>query len=266
MTGGDRPDPDAGRVALVTGGGRGIGGAIALMLADGGCDVAIGCLRDEQSALETAVAIQALGVHALCVQAAMADPESCEAMMTDVADRLGPVGTLVLYAGISSRGRFVADTDPGELERVLRTDVFGAHRLWALAIPGTRAMDLGDIVIISPVAASECWGGGAPCNMAKAAPEALARTLAKEEVGHRIHVNVVAPGMVAETEMGVRALSGSGLPDAAALDARSPWAGSADPKTWLTSSRISSRRPPPHVTGQRIEVDGGCDALALLMS
>jgi 3-oxoacyl-[acyl-carrier protein] reductase len=76
-------------------------------------------------------------------------------MMTDVADRLGPVGILGLNAGIGSRGRFVADTDPDELERVLRTDVFGAHRLCALAIPGMRAMDRGDIVIISSVAARE---------------------------------------------------------------------------------------------------------------
>jgi 3-oxoacyl-[acyl-carrier protein] reductase len=57
--------------------------------------------------------------------------------------------------GIGSRGRFVADTDPDELKRVLRTDVFGAHRLCALAIPGMRAMDRGDIVIISSVAARE---------------------------------------------------------------------------------------------------------------
>ena len=101
---------------------------------------------------------------------------------------------------------------------------------------------------------------GAPYNMAKAALEALASTLAKEERGHGIHVNVVAPGLV-ETEMGVRlarAMTGDrSLDDLRSLDRWRRSAGSASPSDiaaavlWLCSDGAG------YVTGQRIEVDGG---------
>ena len=84
-----------------------------------------------------------------------------------------------------------------------RTHALGPHHLRRLVLPSMRTRPRGDIVMISSVATSHYAANGAPYNMGKAALEALAFTLAKEERTHGIHVNVVAPGLV-ETEMGRR--------------------------------------------------------------
>ena len=83
----------------------------------------------------------------------------------------------------------------------MATHALGPHHLSRLVLPSMRSRPRGDIVMISSVATSHYAGNGAPYNMGKAALEALAFTLAKEERHHGVHVNVVAPGLV-ETEMG----------------------------------------------------------------
>src|SRR5207253_6274467 len=104
---------------------------------------------------------------------------------------------------IARRGQTVADTDPAELVRVVGSHALGAHHLSRLLVPQMRERERGDIIMISSVATRENAGGGAPYNMAKAALEALAMTLAKEERKRGIRVNIVAPGLV-DTEMGRR--------------------------------------------------------------
>lgn len=114
--------------------------------------------------------------------------------------------------------------------------------------------------MISSVATSSMTANGAPYNMGKAAMEALAFTLAKEERQHGIHVNVVAPGLV-ETDMGVRlARSFTGnrdMTDLRTLDAGSPFGRVCQPLDvanvvlWLCSAGSG------YVTGQRIECNGG---------
>jgi len=247
----------AGRIALVTGASRGIGRAIALGLARDGADVAVNFRRDAGAAEETAKAIEALGRRALPVQASVDDFEADRAMVEAVQRRLGPIDILVNNAGLASRGQSVADTDPAELERVVRTHAFGSHYLCKLVLPGMRERERGDIVMISSVATAHCAAHGAPYNMAKAAQEALAFTLAREESRHGIHVNVVAPGLV-ETEMGRRLMKATaGVEDLRSLDARMPFGHVCQPEEvadvvrWLVSARAS------YVTGQRIYVEGG---------
>ena len=123
-----------------------------------------------------------------------------------------------------------------------------------------RERGRGDIVMISSVATSSMSANGAPYNMGKAALEALAYTLAKEERANGIHVNIVAPGLV-ETEMGVRlarAVTGQrDLADLRSMDASSPFGRVCQPfdvanvVLWLCSEGAS------YITGQRIECDGG---------
>ena len=170
-----------GRVALVTGGGRGIGKAIALGLAADGADVAVNYRRDADAAAETVAEIEQLGRRAIAYGASVDDEAACTEMVTQVLADFGAVDVLVNNAGIASRGHTVADTDPAEVERVWRTHAFSSWLCSKLVLPSMRTRPRGDIVMISSVATRALAGGGAPYNMAKAALEALAITLANEE-------------------------------------------------------------------------------------
>ena len=192
-----------GRIALVTGGSRGIGRATALALAEDGADVAIHYNRDEAAAKETADAVRGLGRRAMTVAAAIQDNDGLAAMAEEVQGELGAVGILVNNAGVASQGRSVLKTDAAELDKLMRIHALGPHELCKLLLPGMREQERGDIVMVSSMATKYNAAGGGPYNMGKAAMEALAFTLAAEERRNGIRVNVVAPGLV-ETEMGRR--------------------------------------------------------------
>ena len=130
----------SGRTALVTGGGRGIGKAIALSLAEAGADVAVNSRSDADAAEATVGEIQALGRKAKAYAAAVEDWEQDQAMVAQVLADFGGVGILVNNAGIASRGQSVADTDPAEMERVVRVHAFGPHYLSKLLIPQMRGL------------------------------------------------------------------------------------------------------------------------------
>ena len=183
-----------GRVALVTGGGRGIGAGISLALAAEGASVAVNYRRDADAAKETVAAIEAAGGSARAYAAAVEDYEAAAAMVESAVNDFGYVDILVHNAGIASRGRSVADTEVDELERLVRVHALSAHQLARHVLPSMRTRPRGDIVMISSVATSHYAANGAPYNMGKAALEALAFGLAKEERDNGIHVNVVAPG------------------------------------------------------------------------
>ena len=246
-----------GRVALVTGGGRGIGRAIALGLAEDGADVAVNYRRDEGAARETVQAIEALGRRAGAYRASVDSYEEDAAMAEAVLDAFGHVDILVNNAGQASRGLPVADTDPAELERVIRTHAFGPHHLAQLLLPSMREQPRGDVVMISSIATTYWGPGGAPYNMGKAAMEALAWTLAKEERRHGIHVNVVAPGLV-ETEMGRRLVKATrGVDDLRKLDAAMPFGHVCRPEEVADAVRFLVSERAGYVSGQKILVDGG---------
>ena len=249
-----------GRVALVTGGGRGIGRGISELLASQGATIAVNYRRDADAAADTVSAIHAAGGEASAFQASVDDADACAAMIDAVVAQFGGLDILVCNAGIASRGNSVADTDPAEMMRVVAAHAFGPHHLARLAMPHLRARGRGDVVMISSVATSTLSANGAPYNMGKAAMEALALTLAKEERTNGIHVNIVAPGLV-ETEMGVRlARSFTGnrdLQDLRSLDAAAPFGRVCQPLDvanvvlWLCSEGAA------YITGQRIVCNGG---------
>lgn len=182
-----------GRIALVTGAGRGVGRSIALGLAADGADVAVNYRRDDAAAAATVAEIEELGRRAIAVRASVNDPDADADMVDRVAGELGPISILVNNAGQASRGNSVVETDPTEVERLLGTHAVGAHHLCRLVLPHMRPCDRGDVVFISSVATDRMAANGAPYNMAKAAVEALARTLAQEEQRNGVRVNIVAP-------------------------------------------------------------------------
>ena len=193
----------SGRIALVTGGGRGIGAAISLALAEDGADIAIFYRRDAAAAQETVKKIAALGRRARAYCASVDDLDACRVAVDAIGHDLGPVSILINNAGIASRGRSVAETDPLEMERVVRVHAFGPFYLSHLLVPVMRTQARGDIIMISSIATRHMSGNGAPYNMGKAALEALSATLAKEVHGDGIFVNTVCAPLTA-TEMGER--------------------------------------------------------------
>ena len=247
----------AGRVALVTGGGRGIGRAISLALAEDGADIAVNYRKDEDAAAETVAMVEKLGRRAKAYAASVDSLDDDRAMAEAVLADFDYVDILVNNAGIASRGNDVVDTDPAELERVVRTHAFGPHHLCQALLPSMRTRPRGDIVMISSTATRSVTFRGAPYNMGKAAMEALALTLAKEEQSHGIRVNIVAPGLV-RTEMGRRLVKGAmGVDDIDTLDASAPFGRVCTPEDVAGVVRFLVSEHAGYVTGQRIYVDGG---------
>lgn len=249
-----------GKVALVTGGGRGIGRSISLLLAQHGASIAVNYRRDKESAETTVHDIIAAGGMATAHQGSTDDPVQNTALVAEVLVQYGGIDILVLNAGIASRGKSVAETEAEELWRLVATHALGPHQLCRDVLPSMRTRGRGDIIFISSVATNSMSANGAPYNMGKAAQEALASTLAKEEREHGIHVNVVAPGLV-ETDMGLRlarAMTGQReMQDLRSLDIAAPFGRVCQPEDvanivlWFCSAEAG------YVTGQRIEVDGG---------
>ncbi len=246
-----------GRTALVTGGGRGIGREIALGLARDGADVAISYRRDEESAVATVAAIEALGRRAAAFAASVDDVEQATVLAGSVLDEFGAVDVFVHNAGIASRGQDVAHTDPEEIERLFRTHALGAFVLCKELVPQMRDRGRGDVIMISSAATTHLAGYSSPYNMAKAALEALAMTLAKEERRNGIHVNVVAPGLVA-TEMGRRLVKGAmGVEDITTLDEKSPFGHVCTPEEVADVVRFLVGPGGRYITATRLPVDGG---------
>lgn len=247
----------SGRVALVSGASRGVGRAIALALAEDGADIAVNYRREAAEAEATVAAVKALGRKAQAYQASIDDYEQDKAMIEAVVADFGRLDILVHNAGIASRGRSVVDTDPTEPQRLFATHAQGAHHLAALALPHIRKQDRGDVIVISSVATLGHAANGAPYNMAKAALEALALTLAKEERPNGVFVNIVAPGLV-DTDMGQKlARATMGADDIHVLDSRMPFGHVCQPEEVAAVVRFLVSPANTYVTGEKVNVHGG---------
>lgn len=250
----------ANRVAIVTGGGRGIGRGIALGLAADGIDVAVTYRKDADAAAETVAGIEALGQAGLAIQGDVSVPDDNTRNVNEVIEHFGGFQILVNNGGIASRGRAVVDTDPDELLRVVATHALGPHHLFSVAVPHLRTHERSDIVMISSVATLGYAANGAPYAMGKAAAEALAYTLAKEERPHGIRVNVVAPGLV-ETEMGKRLVKGAaGIDDINTLAESMPFGKVCQPEDIANAVRFFVSEGAAYITGEKLNVHGGGQA------
>ena len=250
----------AGRVAVVTGAGRGIGRGIAEELAAAGAAVVVNYRRDEAAASETVAAIKAAGGRALAVQASLSELDGADRLADAALSAFGSVDIIVHNAGLASRGNTVVDTDPAELQRLMMTHTFSAARLCQRLLPQMRERGRGHIVMISSSEVAHMRANGAPYNMAKSALEALALTMAKEEIGHGIRVNIAAPGLVV-TDMGAKLVRAKlGVEDMTELDASQPLGRVVRPSDVARVVRFLVSDDADFVTGQKIVVDGGADA------
>jgi 3-oxoacyl-[acyl-carrier protein] reductase len=246
-----------GRVALVTGGSRGIGRAIALGLAADGCAVAVNYRVKDEAAKATVTDIEQLGGNARAYQASVASYEEASAMVDQVIADFGHVDILINNAAISNRGTPVATTTLDDLERVMDTIALGSHHLCQLVLPSMREQPRGDVIMISSQSAVSADPHGGPYNMAKAAQEVLAFTLAKEEAKNGVRVNVVVPGL-SNTDLGRRLVKGGmGVDDIHDLNPRFPLGRVCEPEDVANAVSFLVSDRGENITGQRLVVDGG---------
>jgi 3-oxoacyl-[acyl-carrier protein] reductase len=188
-----------GRTALVTGGSRGIGRAIALALAEEGTDVAVNYVSSEAPARAVAEQIQKMGRRAMLAQADVADYPDTYRMAQDVLKEFGHLDILINNAGITSDKTFVK-MDHASWRRVLAINLDGVFNCTKVFIDQMIQRGYGRVVNITSVIGQIGNFGQANYAASKAGVAALTKSLAKELAAKGITVNAVAPGFT-ETDM-----------------------------------------------------------------
>jgi 3-oxoacyl-[acyl-carrier protein] reductase len=193
------PDTLAQRVALVTGGSRGIGRATALELAMHGAAVAVGYSANASAAADVVAAIEDDGGRATAFQADLAESGAAGRLVSATIEAFGNLDIVVNNAGINRDGLLVRMSDE-DWEKVLTVDLGAAFRICRAALRPMLRQRWGRIVNVSSVAGVSGNPGQANYSAAKAGLIGLTRALAKEVGGRGITVNAVAPGFI-ETDM-----------------------------------------------------------------
>jgi 3-oxoacyl-[acyl-carrier protein] reductase len=188
-----------GRVALVTGAGRGIGRAIALTLAEAGADVAVNYREQLEPAEAAAREIRRLGRRAEVVQADVSLAADVARLVEASESRLGPIDILINNAGISEPCG-IEELSEALFDRTMTVNLKSAFLCTQAVLPGMRARGFGRIVNISSGAARGAGAVGVHYNASKAAMEGLTRGYAARVVQDGVTVNAVAPSLIA-TEM-----------------------------------------------------------------
>ncbi len=187
----------ADRVALVTGGARRVGRALALALARGGADVVVNYHHSEADARRTVADIEALGRRALSIQADVASRQEVSAMIRRVAAEFGRLDVLVNSASVFRSAPFLA-IDEADWDRVLDVNLKGPF-LMIQAAAALLAGTEGLVVNIADISALQPWPGFAHHSVSKAGLAQLTRVAARA-LAPRVRVNCIAPGTVLPPE------------------------------------------------------------------
>ncbi len=240
-----------GKHAVVTGGGRGIGRAICLALAQAGADVVINYSGSEAAAQETAEACRAIGVQALTVKANVADETQAAALIDQGIKALGSVDILVNNAGIT-RDNLMLRMSPADFSAVLDTNLKGAFFCMKAACRPMMKARFGRIINISSVVGLRGNAGQANYAASKAGLIGMSKSAAKELASRGITVNCIAPGFIdtAMTEV---------LPEGVKekLLTQIPMARLGSAQDVAAAAVFFASEAASYVTGQVLCVDGG---------
>lgn len=240
------------RIALVTGGSRGIGRACAVALGSAGRKVAFCYGSDTEGAQATLVELKAVGVDdAIAVQADVCDPAAVDAVFTRVEAELGPVTILVNNAGIT-RDTLLMRMSPTDWDDVIRTNLGGAFNTIQRATRGLMKARFGRIINMGSVNGQIGAAGQANYAAAKAGLVGLTRSVARELATRGVTANVVAPGpidtaMLAELNDEFRAKA----------EAHVPMQRFGTPEEVASTVAFLTSEAASYITGAIIPVDGG---------
>jgi 3-oxoacyl-[acyl-carrier protein] reductase len=188
-----------GRVALVTGGTRGIGAAISRVLTDAGASVAINYRERSEDATRFAMRLRETGAVVSCVAADVSKPDAVAKMVDAVKSEFGAIDILINNAGIAIR-RGVDDLTEADFDQTIAVNLKSAFLCTQAVLPAMRAKKWGRIINISSGAARGAGSIGPHYNASKAGMEGLTRGYAARLVKDGITVNAVAPSLI-ETDM-----------------------------------------------------------------
>jgi 2-hydroxycyclohexanecarboxyl-CoA dehydrogenase len=238
----------AGRIAIVTGAGQGIGRGIAEKLAAEGATVVVTDV-DEATAEETAASVDGVGIHA-----DVTSRESVGAMVEQVHQRFGRIDVLVNNAGWDRSGPFV-DSDPADWARVIAINLYGVLHTCKAVLPIMAAQGHGSVVNLASDAGRVGSSGEAVYSAAKGGVIAFTKATAREMARHQVNINVICPG---PTDTALFASMGGGNPRLReALTNAIPFRRLAQPADVANAVAFFASAEAAYITGQTLSVSGG---------
>jgi 3-oxoacyl-[acyl-carrier protein] reductase len=241
----------SGKVAIVTGGSRGIGRAVSIALADAGADVAIVYAGNRQGAEETVAEIEKRGRRGVMIQADVSQADQVDSAVKQVLDAFGRIDILVNNAGIT-RDNLVLRMKEEDWDRVVDTNLKGTFLFSKAVIRTMMKQRSGRIINISSVVGVSGNPGQANYVAAKAGVIGMTKSLARELASRGITVNAIAPGFI-ETDM--TAVLGDEVRDQ--IMGQIPLARFGSPEDVAAAVRFLASDDAGYITGQTLHVDGG---------